>query len=102
MIYTATLFNCPVKDADKREAEAVFCAVLDAHFGGPEHTVKAYLAHQAAFDAHGELPLPASATDAEIIAVASWASAESEACREAFAQWYRFPDGSHFEIEVSE
>ena len=99
MTYTATLFNCPVKDAEKREAEAVFCAVLDAHFGGPQHTAKAYLAHQAAFEAHGGLP--ASASDAEIIAVASWASAESEACREAFAQWYRFPAGSHFEIEVS-
>lgn len=99
--YTATLFDCPIKDADKREAETAFCEAIEASLGGQEAVATAYQAYQAAFSAHGELPLPATASDAERAAVARWESAESAGCHAAFAGWHRWPDGAHFEIEIS-
>lgn len=98
-MYTATLFDCPVSDADRREAETLFCAAVEAALGGEAAVAAAYAAYKAAFDAHGELPLPADATDAQRAAVARWIEAEAAGTGAAFIGWHRVPDSAHFEIE---
>ena len=98
-MYTATLFDCHVSDADRREAETLFCAAIESALGSKSAVAQAHAAYRAAFDAHGELPLPAVATDAERAAVARWEAAEAAGCTAAFAGWHRVPDGAHFEIE---
>ena len=100
MNYTATLLDCQVNDADKREAETLFCQAVEAELGSQEAVAKAYAAYQSAFNAHKELPLPACASDAERSAVSLWTEADAAGSRAAFAGWYRQPDGAHFEIEL--
>ena len=98
--YIATLFDCPVSDADKREAVAKFCAALEASLGR-EAVAPTYIAYQHAFDAFGELPLPADATEAQRADVAKWIEAESAGCHAAFGGWHQWPGGAHFEIEIN-
>lgn len=96
--YTATLFDCPVSDADKRTAEAAFCKAVEAFLGGEQQVAVAHKAYSDAFNVHGELPLPAEATDAERRAVAAWEDAERAGASAAFAAWVGDLRGAHFEI----
>jgi len=98
--YTATLFDCPVSDADKREAEGKFCDALDATLGGPEQVAATYADYAATFAEYGELPLPASASAAERAAVARWEDAERGATTAAFAGWSGPLGGAHFEVSA--
>ncbi len=98
--YTATLFDCPASDADRREAEVKFCDALEAALGGADQVAPAYQAYDAAFKTHGELPLPAAASDAERAAVARWEVAEAAGNRAAFAGGVGDLRGAHFEISI--
>ncbi|MEI6600275.1 MAG: hypothetical protein WCN21_07360 [Comamonadaceae bacterium] len=99
--YTSSLFDCRgVSDADRREAEQLFCAAIEAQLGGKTNVVTAYAAYEAAFQAHGELPLPAAATEQERAAVEAWEDAERAGCAAAFAGWTGNLGGAHFEINV--
>lgn len=100
MTYTATLFDCPVSDADKDEATELFCAAIEAALGGEAAVVAAYRAYNCAFEARGELPLPSVATDAERAAVTRWEDAECAGQRAAFAGWNGNHRGAHFEVSV--
>jgi len=103
MTYTASLTDCRgINDADRREAEALFADAADAASGGEAATAHAYEAYMDAVNANGGTPLPADATDAQRAAVALWEKIENAGMCAAFAGWYRFPDGAHFEISVSD
>lgn len=99
--YAATLFDCPVSDADKRIAEAAFCKAAEASLGGEQQVAVAYKAYNDAFAVHGELPLPSEATDAERRAVAAWEDAENAGTSAAFAGWVGDLSGAHFEITTN-
>lgn len=99
--YTATLFDCPVSDTDKRTAEVAFSKAVETSLGGQQQVAVAYKAYSDAFNAHGELPLPADATDAERRAVAAWEEAESAGTSAAFAGWVGDLHGAHFEITTN-
>ena len=99
--YTATLYDCPIKDADKREAENVFCTSIESTLGGVDAVCTAFKAYCNALDLHEEFPLPATATPEQRAAVALWMDAESVATQSAFSGWHRCPDGAHFEIELT-
>ena len=102
MSYTVTLFDCQIRDNDKRAAEIVFCNAIENELGGASAVAQAYRAYRAAFSAHGELPLPAHASDIERAAVERWETAEAAGCRSAFDGWHSWPRGAHFQVECSE
>lgn len=97
--YTASLIDCPISSAAAAEAESKFSAALEAALGGADNVAPAYRAYMAAFNAHGQTPLPAEATDAERAAVARWEEAECAGESAAFAGWGD-TRGAHFEISL--
>lgn len=99
MTYTATLFDCKISSKDAAEATERFCDAIEADLGGAANVAPAYAAYMAAFNKHGQIPLPAEATDAERAAVMLWADAENSGECAAFDGWGDL-GGAHFEIEI--
>ena len=98
--YTASLFDCRgISDTDRREAEQLFCATIEAKLGD---VAAAYSAYESAFQAHGELPLPSAATEQERAAVEAWEAAERVGYAAAFAGWVGDLGGAHFEINIGQ